>query len=52
MKNTLTEIAAREAIEALQAEGRVVAMGRPQELAERFKCRDLDEVFIYLARVA
>ncbi|MFN5122363.1 MAG: ABC transporter ATP-binding protein [Bradyrhizobium sp.] len=36
----------------IMSQGRVVAMGRPQELAERFKCRDLDEVFIYLARVA
>jgi ABC-2 type transport system ATP-binding protein len=36
----------------IMSRGRVVAMGRPQELAERFKCRDLDEVFIYLARVA
>ncbi|MCC8965214.1 ABC transporter ATP-binding protein [Bradyrhizobium sp. Pear76] len=36
----------------IMSHGRVVAMGRPQELAERFKCRDLDEVFIYLARVA
>ncbi|WP_083633078.1 ABC transporter ATP-binding protein [Bradyrhizobium sp. NAS96.2] len=36
----------------IMSHGRVVAMGRPGELAERFKCRDLDEVFIYLARVA
>lgn len=36
----------------IMSHGRIVAMGRPQELAERFKCRDLDEVFIYLARVA
>ncbi|GKQ51676.1 ABC transporter ATP-binding protein [Bradyrhizobium sp. Ce-3] len=36
----------------IMSHGRVVAMGRPAELAERFKCRDLDEVFIYLARVA
>jgi ABC-2 type transport system ATP-binding protein len=36
----------------IMSRGRVVAMGRPGELAERFKCRDLDEVFIYLARVA
>lgn len=36
----------------IMSHGRVVAMGRPAELAERFKCRDLDEVFIHLARVA
>ncbi|PDT75069.1 ABC transporter ATP-binding protein [Bradyrhizobium sp. C9] len=36
----------------IMSQGRIVAMGRPGELAERFKCRDLDEVFIYLARVA
>ncbi|QOZ36866.1 ABC transporter ATP-binding protein [Bradyrhizobium sp. CCBAU 53421] len=36
----------------IMSHGRIVAMGRPGELAERFKCRDLDEVFIYLARVA
>jgi len=36
----------------IMSRGRVVAMGGPRELAERFKCRDLDEVFIYLARVA
>ncbi|MBR0797689.1 ABC transporter ATP-binding protein [Bradyrhizobium jicamae] len=36
----------------IMSHGRVVAMGRPRELAERFKCRDLDEVFIHLARVA
>ncbi|AUC94668.1 hypothetical protein CWS35_10630 [Bradyrhizobium sp. SK17] len=36
----------------IMSHGRVVAMGCPQELAERFKCRDLDEVFIHLARVA
>ncbi len=36
----------------IMSRGRVVAMGRPAELAERFKCRDLDEVFIHLARVA
>jgi ABC-2 type transport system ATP-binding protein len=36
----------------IMSRGRVVAMGRPGELAERFKCKDLDEVFIYLARVA
>jgi ABC-2 type transport system ATP-binding protein len=36
----------------IMSRGRVVAMGRPVELAERFKCKDLDEVFIYLARVA
>jgi hypothetical protein len=27
-------------------------MGRPRELVERFKCEDLDGVFIHLARVA
>jgi ABC-2 type transport system ATP-binding protein len=36
----------------IMSHGRVAAMGRPRELAERFKCADLDEVFIYLARVA
>ncbi|QPF87962.1 ABC transporter ATP-binding protein [Bradyrhizobium genosp. L] len=36
----------------IMSRGRVVAMGKPRELAERFQCRDLDEVFIYLARVA
>ena len=36
----------------IMSRGRIVAMGRPRELAERFQCRDLDEVFIYLARVA
>ena len=36
----------------IMSRGRVVAMGLPRELAERFQCRDLDEVFIYLARVA
>jgi len=36
----------------IMSKGRVVAMGRPKELVERFKCEDLDEVFIYLARVA
>jgi ABC-2 type transport system ATP-binding protein len=32
--------------------GRVVAEGRPRQLVERFQCENLDEVFIYLARVA
>jgi ABC-2 type transport system ATP-binding protein len=36
----------------IMSRGRVVAMGRPHELVQRFKCQDLDEVFIYLARVA
>jgi ABC-2 type transport system ATP-binding protein len=36
----------------IMSRGRVVAMGRPQELVERFKCEDLDAVFIHLARVA
>jgi ABC-2 type transport system ATP-binding protein len=36
----------------IMSSGRIVAMGRPRELTERFQCRDLDEVFIYLARVA
>jgi ABC-2 type transport system ATP-binding protein len=36
----------------IMSKGRVVAMGRPRELVERFKCADLDEVFIYLARAA
>ncbi|MBR0753264.1 ABC transporter ATP-binding protein [Bradyrhizobium jicamae] len=36
----------------IMSRGRIVAMGRPRELTERFQCRDLDEVFIYLARVA
>lgn len=30
--------------------GRVIEMGSPRELVERHECRDLDEVFIYLAR--
>jgi ABC-2 type transport system ATP-binding protein len=36
----------------IMSKGRVVAMGRPHELVARFKCEDLDGVFIYLARVA
>jgi ABC-2 type transport system ATP-binding protein len=32
--------------------GRVVAMGSPGELMEHFKCKDLDQVFIHLARAA
>jgi ABC-2 type transport system ATP-binding protein len=36
----------------IMSRGVVVAMGRPDELTERFKCKDLDEVFIHLARVA
>jgi ABC-2 type transport system ATP-binding protein len=32
--------------------GRVVAMGSPRELVEHFKCEDLDQVFIHLARAA
>jgi ABC-2 type transport system ATP-binding protein len=32
--------------------GRVVAMGSPRELVEHFKCKDLDQVFIHLARAA
>ena len=36
----------------IMSSGRIVAMGRPVELAERFQCKNLDEVFIHLARVA
>jgi ABC-2 type transport system ATP-binding protein len=36
----------------IMSHGRVVAMGRPRELAERLQCKDLDEVFIHLARSA
>jgi ABC-2 type transport system ATP-binding protein len=36
----------------IMSKGRVVAMGRPRELVERFQCADLDEVFIHLARAA
>ncbi|MFN4923308.1 ABC transporter ATP-binding protein [Bradyrhizobium sp.] len=36
----------------IMSRGRVVAMGNPHELVKRFQCKDLDEVFIYLARVA
>jgi ABC-2 type transport system ATP-binding protein len=32
--------------------GLVVAKGSPHQLVERFECENLDEVFIYLARVA
>ena len=35
----------------IMSRGRVIAMGTPQELVERSKCQDLNEVFIYLARV-
>jgi ABC-2 type transport system ATP-binding protein len=31
--------------------GRIVEMGKPKELIERYQCEDLDEVFIYLARI-
>jgi ABC-type Na+ transport system ATPase subunit NatA len=30
--------------------GRVVAMGQPRELIERYQSENLDEVFIHLAR--
>src|SRR5581483_9536098 len=33
----------------IMSRGRIVAMGRPAELTERFQCKDLDEVFIHLA---
>ena len=36
----------------IMSRGQVIALGRPDELVERFQCKDLDEVFIYLARVA
>jgi ABC-2 type transport system ATP-binding protein len=36
----------------IMSRGCVVAMGSPRELVERFACKDLDEVFVYLARVA
>ena len=36
----------------IMSRGRVIAMGRPYELVQRFQCKDLDEVFVYLARVA
>lgn len=36
----------------IMSRGRVVAMGRPHELVERFKCQNLDGVFVHLARVA
>jgi len=36
----------------IMSRGRIIAMGRPLELTERFQCKDLDEVFIHLARVA
>lgn len=32
--------------------GCVVAMGSPHQFIGRFECEDLDEVFIYLARMA
>jgi len=35
----------------IMSRGCVVAMGSPHELVERFRCKDLDEVFVYLARV-
>jgi ABC-2 type transport system ATP-binding protein len=36
----------------IMSRGRVVAMGTPTELVERFECGDLNEVFIFLARGA
>jgi ABC-2 type transport system ATP-binding protein len=36
----------------IMSRGRVVAKGSPRQLVERFECENLDEVFIYLARVA
>jgi ABC-2 type transport system ATP-binding protein len=35
----------------IMSRGRVAAMGAPQELVERLKCKDLNEAFINLARV-
>jgi ABC-2 type transport system ATP-binding protein len=35
----------------IMSRGRVAAMGTPQELVERLKCKDLNEAFINLARV-
>ena len=32
--------------------GCVVAMGSPHQLIGRFECEDLEEVFIYLARLS
>jgi len=36
----------------IMSRGQVIALGRPDELIKRFQCKDLDEVFIYLARIA
>ena len=36
----------------IMSRGRVVTMGSPRELTERLQCKDLEEVFIHLARLA
>jgi ABC-2 type transport system ATP-binding protein len=36
----------------IMSRGRVVALGTCRELAEKFECKNLDEVFIKLARGA
>jgi ABC-2 type transport system ATP-binding protein len=36
----------------IMSRGRVVAKGSLNQLVERFECENLDEVFVYLARVA
>jgi ABC-2 type transport system ATP-binding protein len=36
----------------IMSRGRVITMGSPRELTERLQCKDLEEVFIHLARLA